>query len=87
MNRPETQKRFLEVLSLLKSYFRNELEKSPTEYTELILATLSGAMRRIPSEERLAEFMNQQPQKEVSLEEWERFEKFLERKGLEDWWD
>jgi hypothetical protein len=81
-----TQDRFLEVLSLLKAYFRNELEKSPTEYTELILATLSSARRRMPSEEKLTELMNQ-PRKEVCPEEWERFEEFLEREGLEGWWD
>lgn len=83
----QTQERFVEVLSLLKNYFRNELEKSPTEYTELILSTLSNAIRRIPTEEKMAQIMGQAPRREVSLEEWEQFEKFLERQGLEGWWD
>jgi hypothetical protein len=81
-----TQERFLEVLSLLKTYFKKELDESPTEYTEFVLANLSAAIRGIPTEERLRQVMDA-PRRPVSIEEWERFEKFLEREGLEGWWD
>jgi hypothetical protein len=81
-----TQERFLEVLSLLKNYFKKELDESATDYTEIVLATLSAAVRRIPSEEKLREVFDA-PGRPVSIEEWERFEKFLEREGMEGWWD
>ena len=81
-----THERFLEILSLLKHYFKRELDESPTEYTELVLADLSAAIKRIPTEEELRAALAT-PQCPVSIEEWEHFENFLERERLEGWWD
>lgn len=82
----KTHERFLEILALLKRYFEKELEDSEAEYTELVLATLSAAIRRIPSEEELRKAMDT-PGRPVSIEEWDRFERFLEREGMKGWWD
>jgi len=83
-----TQERFLEVLSLLKTYFKKELEESETDYTELVLATLTAAINGIPTEEKLRAVRDALPPlRPMSTEEWERFEKSLEQRGKDGWWD
>ena len=73
-------------MSLLKNYFKKELDESSTDYAEIVLATLSAAIRSIPSEEKLRAVLDVSA-RPVSIEERERFEKFLEREGMEGWWD
>ena len=83
-----TQDRYLEILSLLKTYFKKELEESATDHTEFVLANLSSAIRMLPTYDRVAAIMNTEASERAeTTEEWERFEKFLERQGLDGWWD
>jgi hypothetical protein len=84
----KTQERFVDVLSFLRAYFVRELEE-PTEYTELILSSLSAAVQYIPSEATLREVFDapSRPVTDADIESYKRLQERIERDGLEGWWD
>ena len=86
--------RVKELLAMVKRYFEKELEKAENERdlnrisaSELVLASLSAAIRRMPTQEQLEQVADTTPATSEAVEGWERFERFLEREGKKGWWD
>jgi hypothetical protein len=90
--------RLRELLEIIKRYFEKELANAEDEKdsrgvssSELVLATLSAAIKRIPTQEQLEELeasvLNGPPATAEDVEGWHRFERFLEQEGKKGWWD
>jgi len=85
--------RVKELIVIVKQYFEKELERAENDRdsTELILATLGAAIRRLPIQEQLEQLKtgipDSPPVTVEDVERWQRFEDFLGREGKKGWWD